>query len=59
MYIELAVYPYYATENDKNNFIYHSSLIMPAWWYSFKTTRFWKKESVLITKHNISNSVVN
>lgn len=31
MYIELAVYPYYATDNDKNNVIYHTNLIMPAW----------------------------
>lgn len=52
MYIELEVNRYYATDNGKNNFIYHSSLIMPAWWYNFKITRFWKKESVLITKHN-------
>lgn len=31
MYIELAVYPYYAPDSDKNNFIYLSNLIMPAW----------------------------
>lgn len=31
MNIELAVYPYYAADNDKNNFIYHGNLIMPAW----------------------------
>lgn len=40
MYIELSVYPYYATDNDKNNFIYHGNLIMPALYYNFKITKF-------------------